>query len=230
MTDQRAASPCLSQGVSPRADLLLSLLPTTLLCSDMYRSLTRNLSLSASPSPHPVFLFPSHPLHAPKRPHRHTFSRRFKGHQVLNREKRQPSDLTEVMYLHPKSEPDLVWGQFPLTSFAVTPQYHTEIRFKELFLNWSLDSPHLRAGTKTSQNFFSVSLLSIRLAKDDPSNPCAGFSLFSTTWEPPTTRLHVKQCRTVLVGAAMCPWGAGPHRCWRGPSLNISIASQMCPS
>lgn len=49
---------------------------------------------------------------------------------VKNREKRKHSDLIEIMYWDPKSEPDLVWGQFQFMSFAVTTQYHTEINFK----------------------------------------------------------------------------------------------------
>lgn len=85
-------------------------------------------------SPPPVFLFLSHPLYPHVHTHTHTHSHMnpccFKVCQIFNREKRKHSDLIEIMYLDPESEPDLVWGQFQFMSFAVTTQYHTEINFK----------------------------------------------------------------------------------------------------
>ena len=71
--DQRAASPCLFQGVSPGTLLLHSLPPTILLFSDAYWTLTRKLSPFPRLTLYLISLSTSYSLYLHVHTHTHTF-------------------------------------------------------------------------------------------------------------------------------------------------------------
>lgn len=109
----------MSQAVSPRADLLLSLPPTTLLFSLVLILDQKPFPIPMPFSPHGLPCPSPSPLPAWALTHTCTHSYLhplcFTGHRALNTEKRKRSGLTEATYICPKSESHLVWGRFQIS-------------------------------------------------------------------------------------------------------------------
>lgn len=113
--DQRAASPCLFQAVSPRVLLLLSLPPTTLFspwCTVNIDQKAFSIPMpnSLSHLPFPIlFLLPHIGRHTHMGPHSHTLPFCFKGIEYSS-ERKGNIQTSLATHMCPKSKSDLVQG------------------------------------------------------------------------------------------------------------------------